>query len=203
MTDQVNLLPTLTPPIRQLGFPGAPCGGRSCCTDSVGVEIVRRDRGRTITPAAFRRAARPIDPNPCGGLTPGQFLNGLRAFGVKGYEYADHVTASTVLEATDRGIVLVGVGYAGYPTVKECQAGGKVDMGFVGSHAISLWGRRKVAGRWVCWTRDPDHHWNGMDGARPAPAYDRFDTTFLSRAINALPGTSGWSVTFAIWRRRP
>lgn len=200
MTDQVNLLPTLMPPYRQIGYPNAPCGGRSCCTDSVGAEIVRRDKGRTISPGAFRAAARPGDQTPCSGLTPGQFLNGLRAYGVKGYEYASPVTASDVLAATDHGIVLVGVGYGGYPTVKECQVGGKVDFGFVGAHAISVWGRRKLNGRWVCWARDPDHHWNGYDGARPAPAYDRFDSAFLTRAIAALVGASGWQTTFAIWR---
>ena len=200
MSDQVAFLPTLHPPFRQLGYPGAPCSGRSCCTDCVGCEIVRRDRGRTITPAAFRKAARPSDPDPCAGLTPAQFLAGLRAFGVKGYEYASPVTASDVLAATDRGVVLVGVGYRGYPVPSQCQIGGKVDVGFVGAHAISVWGRRKLAGRWFAWTRDPDHHYGGSDGARTAPPYDRMDMRYLARAISALPGSSGWQTTFAIWR---
>ncbi len=200
MSDQVNLLPTLTPPFRQIGYPGAPCGGRSACTDSCGCEIVRRDRGLLISPARFRAAARPGDPTPCAGLTPGQFLAGLRAFGVKGYVYASPVSASDVLAATDRGIVLVGVGYGGYPVPSECQVGGKVDVGFRGAHAISVWGRRKLSGRWITWTRDPDHNWSGSDGARKAPAYDRFDTTYLTRAIKALVGASGWTTTFAIWR---
>jgi hypothetical protein len=201
MSDQVALLPTLTPPIRQIGYPGAPCGGRSCCTDCVGVEIVRRERGRAITPAQFRRAARPGDTTPCAGLTPAQFLRGLRAFGVKGYEYHANVTAGDVLEATDRGIVLVGVGYAGYPIPSECQVGGKHDLGFRGAHAISVWGRRKRDGRWVVWTRDPDHRYGG----KGEPPYDRFDMRYLSRAIAALVGADGgngsrWTNTFAIWR---
>jgi hypothetical protein len=201
MSDQVVLLPTLLPPFFQLGAPGAPCGGRSACTDNVGCEIVRRDKGRTITAAAFRRAARPNDPAPCAGLTPVQFLRGLRAFGVKGYEYADHVIAQDVLAATDRGIVLVGVNYGAYPIRSECQVGGRTDLGFRGAHAISVWGRRKLAGRWFVWTRDPDHH----SGATKPP-YDRFDMRYLARAINALPGTPGgkgtrWATTFAVWRQ--
>ena len=201
MSDQVNLLPTLTPPYRQLGAPGSPCGGRSTCTDNVGAEIVRREKGRAITAGQFRVAARPRDPNPCGGLTPGQFLAGLRAFGVKGYVYASPVTASDVLAATDRGVVLVGVGYGAYPVPSECQVGGKVDTGFVGAHAISAWGRRKLAGRWVIWARDPDHRFSGQDGSRKAPPYDRFDARYLARAIKALVGASGWQTTFAVWRQ--
>jgi hypothetical protein len=201
MSDQVALLPALHPPFRQIGNPGAPCGGRSACTDSVGAEIVRRDRGRTITPATFRASARPNDQSPCAGLTPGQFLIGLRAFGVKGYDYADHVTVSDVLEATDRGIVLVGVNYGAYPVPSECQIGGRVDLGFTGAHAVSVWGRRKLAdGHWYAWVRDPDHHYSGHDGSRTAPPYDRCEMKYLGRAMNALPGTSGWRVTFAIWR---
>jgi hypothetical protein len=168
----------------------------------VGCEIVRRDRGRTITPSAFRRAARPGDDNPCGGLTPGQFLIGLKAFNVKGYVYKGGVTASSVIAATDRGVVLVGVNYGAYPVPRECEIGGRVDLGFTGAHAISVWGRRKgaVAGHWLVWARDPDHHYSGHDAARTAPPYDRFDSRYLTRAINALPGTSGWQNTFAIWR---
>jgi hypothetical protein len=196
MSDQVALLPILRPPYRQLGAPGAACGGRSFCTDNVGAEIVRRDRGKTITAAAFRRAARPNDETPCAGLTPSQFLRGLRAFGVKGYEYAARVTVNDVLEATDRGIVLVGVNYGAYPSRIECEIGGKTDFHFTGAHAISAWGRRKIEGRWNAWTRDPDHHYGDAD----APSWDRMDMRYLARAINALPGTSGWKTTFAIWR---
>ena len=202
MSDQVAALPTLTPPFRQLGAPGAPCGGRSACTDSVGAEIVRRDRGRTITAGAFRRAARPGDRTPCAGLTPGEFLRGLRAFGVKGYEYVAKVTVGDVLDATERGVVCVGVNYGAYPTRAECQVGGKTDMGFTGSHAVSVWGRRKLDGRWIAWTRDPDHHWDGIDAnGTKAPPWDRMDMRFLARAINALPGTTGWRTTFAVLRR--
>ena len=202
MTDQVALLPVLHPPYRQLGAPGAACGGRSFCTDCVGAEIVRRDRGRAITAAAFRKAARPGDPTPCAGLTPSQFLHGLAAFGVKGYEYASRVTVNDVLEATDRGIVLVGVNYGMYPSRVECAIGGKTDFGFIGAHAIGAWGRQKRPdGRWHAWTRDPDHHYDGKDaGGHDAPDWDRMDMRFLARAINALPGTSGWRNTFAIWR---
>ena len=198
MTDQVALLPTLMPPFFQLGAPGSPCGGRSTCTDNVGAEIVRREKGRTITAGAFRRAARPGDTTPCAGLTPAQFLRGLLAFGVRGYVYVSNVTAQTVLAATDRGIVLVGVGYGAYPIASECQVGGRTDLGFRGAHAISVWGRRKVDARWLVWARDPDHRYGATK-----PPYDRFDMKYLARAINALPGTPGgngtrWTQTFAI-----
>lgn len=199
MSDQVALLPKLMPPIHQLGVPGAPCGGRSTCTDSVGAEVVRREKGRTITAAQFRRAARPDDRTPCAGLTPAQFLRGLRAFGVRGYVYASPVDARSVLEATDRGIVLVGVNYGAYPVRSECEAGGRTDLGFRGAHAVSVWGRRKVAGRWIVWGRDPDHR------STTVPPWDRYDMRYLARAIAALPGTPGgngtrWASTFAIWK---
>ncbi|MBU2166667.1 MAG: hypothetical protein KKF88_02405, partial [Alphaproteobacteria bacterium] len=157
--------------------------------------IVRREKGRTITAAQFRRAARPGDTTPCQGLTPSQFLRGLRAFGVKGYVYAANVTAKSVLAATDRGIVLVGVGYGAYPVSSECQVGGRTDLGFRGAHAVSVWGRRKREGRWLVWTRDPDHRYGATK-----PPYDRFDMRYLSRAIAALPAMSNWSTTFAIWK---
>ena len=202
MSDQVAALPTLKPPFRQLGMPGAPCKGRSTCTDNVGAEIVRRDKGRTITAAQFRLAARPGDRTPCAGLTPSEFLRGLRAFGVRGYEFVANVTVGDVLAATERGVVMVGVNYGAYPIRAECQVGGKTDMGFTGSHAISVWGRRRIAERWIAWTRDPDHHWDGTDAnGAPAPQWDRMDMRYLARAINALPGTTGWRTTFAVWRQ--
>lgn len=212
MSDQVAVL-NRTKPLFQLGAPGAPCGGRSTCTDSVGAMIVEAEKGRRISAAQFRRAARPNDTTPCGGLMPAQFLAGLRAFGVKGYEYVANVTAADVLKATDRGIVCLGVGYRGYPVRSEAELGGRTDLGFTGAHAVAIYGRRKFtappvgwpAGRpfipgWRVWGRDPDHHF-----ADSGPAFDRFEMHYLARAIAALIGSpSGagrWSNTFAVWRQ--
>ena len=211
MTDQVAVL-NRTAPRFQLGEPGAPCQGRSTCTDTVGAMIVEAERGRRVTAAQFRRAARPSDRTPCGGLTPAQFLRGLRAFGVRGYVYAARVTAAAVLEATDRGIVLVGVGYRGYPVRSECELGGRTDLGFRDAHAIAVYGRRKLTAPpanwpdarpffpgWRVWARAPDHRF-GDEG----PAFDRFELRYLVRAIAALvgsaSGTDRWTNTFAIWR---
>lgn len=211
--DQVNRLPQLVV-IRQLGEPGAPCNGSSTCTDNVGRLIVQAETGRLISSATFRQRARPGDPTPCRGLTANQFLRGLLASGVRGYGYHAGVTASQVLAATDRGFVLVGVGYGGWPTPAEAQVGGATDAGFRarnGAHAVAIAGRRRgeaygAPGRWVCWARDPDHRFSGTDAnGRPAPPYDRFETRYLARAMAALTSasTSGggtWPSTFAIWK---
>lgn len=203
MGDRVALLST-TPPRFQLGEPGAPCRGRSTCTDTVGALIIAAETGRLVSAAQFRAAARPGDPTPCSGLTPAQFLRGLAAFRVRGYVYAAPVTANQVVEATARGIVLVGVGYGRYPGPAECQVGGRTDTGFSGAHAVALYGARNgtaygVRTR-VVMVRDPDHRWGAT-----TPRFDRFEIGLLARAMAALPGTPGgrgsrWTTTFAIWR---
>lgn len=206
MADQVQFL-NKEPPRRQLGEPGSPCNGSCTCTDVVGCMIVFHERGKRISAKEFRRKAAPAKAMLCVGLTPNELIRGLLAFGVRGYSYHPRVTASDALKATDNGIVLIGVGYNGYPTVEECEVGGKTDVRFTGPHAVSLWGRRKQNKRWYCWTRDPDHHYDGTDASgRPAPPYDKFDTMYLTRAMNAIvgngnPGRPKWGVTFMIARK--
>lgn len=207
MSDQVALLNGLRPAFYQLGEPGAPAGGSSTCTDNVGREIVRREKGRVITSAQFRQAARPGDRTPRAGLTPAQFLRGLRAFGVRSYVFVARPSLRDLLAATERGIVLAVVGYGGYPTRAECEVGGKTDIAFRGPHATSLWGSRtwtKAPAGWNVkrpfrpglriWMRDPDH-----DHADPLP-YDRFTAGLLTRAMNAVVGNGGWENTAAIWK---
>jgi hypothetical protein len=207
VADQVNLLSTLRPAFYQLGEPGAPANGASTCTDNVGREIVRRERGQIITSRQFRQAARPGDTTPRAGLTPAQFLRGLRSFGVRGYGYHAHPRLADLLEASERGIVLAVVGYNGYPTQAEAELGGKTDIAFRGPHATSLWGSRRWAkppASWDpgrpfrpglrVWMRDPDH-----DHADPL-GWDRFAAALLIRAMNAVVGNGGWTNTAAIWK---
>lgn len=204
MADQVQYL-TKEPPAWQLGEHKAPCNGQSTCTDNVGKMIVFHEKKKKITTAQFRQAAAPHKPE-CNGLTPAEFLRGLIHFGVTKYKFYAGATPSDVLKATDRGIVLVGVGYSGYPTVAECEVGGKTDVGFKGPHATSGWGRRLQNGLWYYWSRDPDHHFDGTDAnGRPSPRYDKFETKYLTRAMKAIigngnPGRPKWGTTFMIAR---
>lgn len=209
MTDQVAFL-NHEPAHFQVGEPGAPCGGSSTCTDCVVAAIVRHETGRPLSAAAVRHAAAP-GKDPCRGLTPAEALRALAHFGVRGYVGVAGVTASEAIRATDRGVVLVAVGYNGFPSQAQAEVGGRTDFGFAGPHAISLWGRRYWAERpagwpagkhfeagWRVWTRDPDHHYGAA-----RPPYDRFRSSFLVAAMDALVGNGGWSTRFAILRRAP
>lgn len=203
MTDQIGSL-ALEPAHYQIGEPGAPCGGSSTCTDCVGCMIIAHDTGRKISAAAFRAAAAPTK-DPCRGLNPTEFVRGIDRFGVHGYRIHLGVTASDAMRATDNGVVLVAVGYNGYPSPAEAVQGGRTDLGFKGPHAISLWGRRMRRGAgaghtpsWHVWVRDPDHHYGAAK-----PAYDVFDSSYLVRAMDALVGNGGWSTTCAIYRSAP
>lgn len=204
MADQVQYL-LKEPPRWQLGEPGSPCQGSCTCSDVVSCMIIYHEKHTTISAIQFRRKAAPYKVDLCVGLTPGEIMKGLQAFGVRGYEFHYNVTASDALKYTDNGIVFCGVGYNGYPTYAECEVGGKTDMPFTGPHAIALWGRRNQNG-WFCWTRDPDHHYDGIDmNGMKAPRYDKFDTKYLTRAMNAIvgngnPGRPRWKYTFLIAR---
>jgi hypothetical protein len=206
MPDQVAKLNNFRPAF-QLNEPGAPCGGSSTCTDNVIKMIVEAETGRRISTRQIREAAAPSKPD-CKGLNPAETLRALRHFGVNGYTGRVNCTASEAISATDRGIVLVAVGYDGYPTRAECEVGGKTDMNFMGAHAVSLWGRRmwkkepaafpdRIHFRpgWRVWLRDPDHPWGGR-----TPVYDRMLSKYLVRMMDALVGNGAWNCRFAIGR---
>ena len=215
MGDQVNRLWSLMPAEYQLGR--APCcTGRTCgataCTDNCVAEIVRAETGRRVFPASVRAlSGRPM----CLGLRPSDVLNVLKKYGVKGYVYKSGVTVEEVLRATDRGVVLVGVGYRLYPRKRGisgpggvAEIGGKTDTGFRGAHAITVWGRRTWTSKprnWTprtlqfspgtrVWTRDPDHRQATM------PAYDRISIGQLREAMRAIVTDTPWQSTFAIWK---
>jgi hypothetical protein len=193
----MNQLAYLTklPAQAQLGRP--PCSGRASCTDNAACEIVRRETGRAITPAQFRAKTGHVDP--CTGLTAAETLRGLLAFGVHGYAFHARVTAADVIEHTEHGIVLVGVGYGAYPTRAQCEVGGRTDMGFTGAHATTCWGSAIWTGKpgyrdgRRVWMRDSDHHQDDM------PAYDRFDFARLYPAMRAITTCKGaWATTFML-----
>lgn len=193
--DQVTDLLRLVPPMYQIGRD--PCNGAASCTDNACCELIRHETGRVLTPAQFRAAT--SHRSACTGLTPAEVLYGLAAFGVRSYHFRPGVTASDVLRATDDGPVIVGVGYAKYPTANECQVGGKTDLAYTGAHAITVWGRRydpaRFGSSWVCWVRDPDHRWSDRDHL---PLYDRFATAYLARAMKALVMDTPWAATFML-----
>lgn len=213
MSDQVAKLLRTTRQ-NQLGRPPT-CPGRTpgatACTDNVIAEIIELETGRLVSPAQVRNAtAREV----CRGLRPSDALRALLAFGVRGYGYHDRVTAMDVIRATERGVVLVGVGYRLYPRQSGvagpgaiAEYGGKTDVNFRGSHAVTVWGSRVwnkrpsafpagvkfVAGRRV-WGRDPDHRQDYRT------RYDRYLSRDLAAAMGALVTETPWTVTFAIWK---
>lgn len=185
--------------------------GSTGCTDNCVAEIIRAETGRNVTPAAVR--SRTLRANrPCLGLRPQDALMALVSFGVRGYKYTSGVTVDDVFRATERGIVLVGVGYRLYPRLvgepgpgPTAEYGGKTDTAFRGSHAITVWGRRtwtKKPAAWPkgrvfvpgtrVWTRDPDHR-------QEWPlAYDRISKSQLADAMRALVTDTAWQSTFMI-----
>lgn len=204
--DQVSSL-THEPNHFQIGEPGAPSGGSVTCTDCSIAMIVRHDKGIFVSARTVREAAAP-DKSDRRGLNAYEALRGLYNLGVRGYSILIGATASDVLKATDRGVVLVSVGYDGWPTLAEAVVGGKTDLGFRGPHATTNWGRRRYISKpaswpvdkpfhpgWYTWARDPDHHWGDAK-----PPYDKFSTSYLVRAMDALVGNGGWQVRCAIGR---
>lgn len=206
MGDQVQFL-NKEPKHFQIGEPDAPCGGCSTCTDCVVSQIVFHEKGRFVSAHDVRGVAAPSKIGSSRGLNAWEALAALQHYGVTGYQVHVNATADDAIRATDAGIVLVAVGYDGFPTVAECETGGKTDTHFTGPHAISLWGRRNwqkpqqgvptvgFKPGWRVWTRDPDHHWGDK-----TPAYDRFRSSYLVRAMDAIIGNEGWQTRLILAR---
>lgn len=205
MTDQVVYL-NHEPIHHQIGEPGSRNNGSAYCTDCVIAMIYRHETGKTISAEQARHAAAPDKP-PTRGLNALEALHGLQALGIHGYSIHINPHAGDAMRATDEGIVLFGEGYGGHPSPHEAEVGGRTDLGFTGPHADSLWGRRNwrkpgtnhPAGEpftpgWRVWGRDPDHHWGGP------PPYDRYRSSYLVRAMDALIGNEGWQVRMMIAR---
>ena len=206
MSDQVVYLAT-DPPIFQLGLP--PDAGVASCTDCCVAMIVRRETKRTVTAEQVRRVSGHTGGDYT-GLTPAEALTALDALGVHTYSYHSGVVTNDVINATNSGVVLAGVGYYAYPTVAQAEYGGKTDMGFGGPHAITVWGSRtwKTKPTWWSgpfapgerfWARDPDHRqgWSAK--------YDRAVIAYLSHAIQAIVGQGSppWPTTFMIAKGAP
>lgn len=206
--DQVASLNRELPPHFQIGEPGAPCHGSSTCTDCVIAMIVRHEKGKRVSAHDVRQASAPTK-DPCRGLNPSEALRGIQAFGIQGYRIRVNATASDAIRATDAGLVLVAVGYDGYPLAgSEAEVGGRTDLGFDGPHATLLAGRRNwqkppadwpaheaFHPGWRVWGRDPDHHFD-----QTKPPYDRYRSGYLVRAMDALIGNEGWQVRLIIAR---
>lgn len=205
MPDQIASL-VKEPAIFQLGLP--PGNGGSSCADCCVAMIVRHETGHAVTAEKVRQASGNTDVNT--GLTPGQCLNALVALGVRGYAYHAGVSASEALKATADGLVIVGVNYGLYPSMARAEIGGKTDLGFAGPHSMLIagyrywatkpaadaWGRAQIPFQpgWRSWGRDPDHR-QGW-----AWRYDRYATSYLSRAMAGLVGCGSppWQSTFMI-----
>jgi len=195
----------------QFGQVGAPCVGKSCCTDTCMQMIVEYYKEKTYTLASIRRLAEAktnFNEDPCTGLNYIEALNALSALGLSHYKVAFGINAGFVANKTLIGPVLVGVHYGSYPnsvggrcgTINKAEISGKTDCPFKGAHAILAIKRLEHVVNGVTHidvlTRDPDH----SSPARPEkPRFDKIKLAQLNLAIQNLPKLTAFTQTFCIY----
>lgn len=191
---------------------GAPCGGSSCCTDTVIQMIVEFYKDKTYSLSYIRKLAQAktsFNEAPCTGLNYIEALNALEALGVTHYQVGWDVDASDILRKVAVGPTLVGVYYGNYPkaTSGKCgrtnmaEIGGRSDCGFTGAHAVLALAKKDhydAKGKYIhmdMLMRDPDHHFVSSD----APNHDRITLGALDRTMKALPPNTAFSHTYCIY----
>jgi hypothetical protein len=190
---------------------GGPCGGSSCCTDTVLQMIIAYYKDRVISLSEIRWAAQRLtnyNEAPCTGISPQESINALRHYGIYHYRIGSGVTAHFVKDKILTGPVLVGVHYGSYPKNRNGRCGytnraelsGKTDCGFNGAHAVLAikrqWHAVGSGGHTDILTRDPDHY----SYSRPErPNYDRMSIGQLGLAMKNLPRYTRWANTYALY----
>jgi hypothetical protein len=202
----------------QFGQSGAPCGGSSCCTDTVIQMIVEYYKDRTYSLSQIRKYAQAktgFNENSCTGINHVEALNALKAMGVLHYKVVFGVGADFVYQKMQIGPVLVGVYYGSYPPIRGgntirgkalhyAELNGKTDFPFRGAHAVlAIGGRKHIIDGKVhhrdVYIRDPDHN----SPSRPEkPPYDRIRLGDLSKAMWDLPKYTPFSQTYCIYPTR-
>lgn len=197
----------------QFGQSGAPCGGKSCCTDTCIQMIIDFYKERHYSLANIRKIAQSkynFNEAPCTGINHLEVLHALNKFGVGHYKVGFGVNASDVWRYLAYGPVLVGVHYGSYPTQKgrcnsnNAEIGGKTDCPFGGAHAVLAIGRRWHVrdGKRLhrdFFVRDPDHN----SPSRPEkPDFDRINFGDLNRTMRNLPRYTAFKSTYIIYPTR-
>lgn len=202
-----SINPLAYPPRFQFGQPGAPCDGKSCCTDTCVQMILEywTEKFQTLSDIRYwAEVGSTSNTSPCTGINPGETLNALKHYGVDFYKVATGVDANFVKSKVTSGYtpVLIGVYYGSYPNIKtgKCgtfnlaREGGRTDCTFKGSHAIIALGSNNGGLNVV--TRDPDH----ASPARPEkPHHDSITWAQLDKTMKDLPRYTNWNVTFCIY----
>jgi len=197
----------------QFGQAGAPCGGSSCCTDTVIQMIVEFYKEKTYSLSYIRKVAQSetsYNEAPCTGINSVEVGVALRKLGVTHYKVANGVDHLFVAKKIETGPVLVGIHYGSYPSAyNKCHSGrhgaeyhGKTDCGFRGTHAVLAIGKRAhrdVAGKYLhtdIYTRDPDHN---SASRQEKPNFDRIRLSDLALAMKNLPKYTAFKNTYCIY----
>lgn len=193
----------------QFGQAGAPCGGKSCCTDTCIQMIVEYYKEVHYSLSEIRRRAQAstsFNEDPCTGINHIEVVNALKSFDLGNYRAAFGVDASDVWNYVQYGPVLVGVHYGSYPnwnnrcTNPHAEVAGRTDCTFKGSHAILAIGRRyhTIGGTTHkdFFMRDPDHN----SAARPEkPAFDRITIGQLDKAMKNIVPYTDFNNTYIVY----
>lgn len=191
----------------QFGQPNAPCGGRSCCTDTDVQMIGEYYKEKTYSLAKIRQLAQAkthYNENPCTGINAYETLNALSAMGITWYRGATNINASFVATKLEVGPVLVGVAGESYPndlhghcgSTNKAAHGGRTQCSFRGPHAILVVGKQKENGVWYFITRDSNHN----SPSRPEePKFDKITLAQLNKAISDLPKKTAFNTTFCLY----
>lgn len=210
MTLPHSLDPLDYPARYQFGQAGAPCLGKSCCTDACIQMLIEYWMEKTVSLADIRKAAQAktnFDERPCTGINATETINALKAYGITWYQPALGINANFVASKLVNGPVLVAVGYQKYPNHvnKRCgpynlaESGGRTDCTFRGAHAvlaIKPMTHTDVHTGLDIIVRDPDHN----SPARPEkPKWDRFKLSQFQSAMTALVTDTPWTTTYCLY----
>lgn len=192
---------------------GAPCGGSSCCTDTVIQMIVEYYKEKTYSLAYIRKVAQAktsFNESPCTGINYIEVLNALEALGITHYKVGWNVNAKDIINKVAIGPTLVGVYYGNYPknrsgrcgTTNKAEHGGKTDCPFRGAHAVLALKRVNhltTSGKYAhtdMLVRDPNHN----SASRPEkPMYDRITLSQLDKSMKALVPYTPFKNTYCIY----
>lgn len=200
-----SLNPLDYPPRFQFGQTGAPCNGKSACTDTCLQMLIEYWTEKIYTLKQIRYISK--NPDPCEGNNPTEIKRVIDYFKLP-YQYVSGIDASFIMKKTAEfgAPVLLGVGYGKYPNNKnycgpiKAEGWGRNDCGFTGAHGVLLIRYQKHLNadgtilHWDVIMRDPDHN----SPSRPSkPPYDKFTSTQLNVAMKALVTDTKWTSTFA------
>lgn len=191
----------------QFGQNSAPCGGKSCCTDTCIQMIVEYYTDKWYPLDIIRYKAQnkyKFDERDCTGLNYLEVLNALRQLGVTHYKVGFGASAADVWTHLDKGPVIIGVHYGSYPNDKKgtnkAEWNGRTDYPFTGSHAVLAVGKRvhqnPTGKHRDVFVRDPDHN----SPSRPEkPRFDIIRRSQLQHAMDKLASNTAFTTTYILY----